>query len=303
MTMKRLEAWSLVLLCGGLCVSQTALARRTKTRRPVTAKKVEAKPAPNTTSTQETKTELLPDEKSMCQQLMAWGKKYEASNQLYHALRCYKAAAIVDPAVAEEAIKNLEKQIKEIENQRRQNEVIQSLMLEADKGNATAAFKLGELYFDQGIVEEAVKMWTRASDLKHPEAAYKLALMYEHGDQVSVNLSKARQFYRQGAQNGQRECLYMTAKLMEEEAQNTPQTASQKLKEARQMKEKAANLGHALAAAEMGFDYASSENYSKASFYFEKAFQNAQDLETITLSLRGCMEFCKKAVDKLSHPF
>lgn len=229
------------------------------------------------------------DDKAVFQQLMIWGQKYEAEHQYKQAMCCYQAAALVDKAAAQMAMEELAKKVKKFEEQKQRNAEIHALIRGMDAGNAEDAFKLGKMYWEQGAYEEAVKVWEKASELKHPEAAYNVARLYEKGDHVEVNLAKAEQFYAMGAQNGHPECMYITAKLWEVAAQSPLNSA--KASEARKLKEEAANRGHVLAAAEIGFTYSSEGDHEKARFYFKKAYDNADPQAVMTLRTQQIMAY------------
>lgn len=227
----------------------------------------------------------------LCKALITMGKKYENTNQLHRAMDCYKAAMLINKDIALEAIESLEIKMKEELERKKQEEETQALLRGAQLGNASDAYKLGKIYFNSGQIENAIKMWTLASENKHPKAPYRLALMYEKGDKVQVDLSKAEQFYRIGATNGHPECAYITAKLLEIESQKNPNEKQKIEDEAFQLKKESANRGHAVAAAEIGYMYSSKGEHVKAKQYFEKAKKYATPNSTMTVSVRQIMMY------------
>jgi TPR repeat protein len=108
--------------------------------------------------------------------------------------------------------------------------------------------------------------------------------MYEKGDGIVIDLARAEEFYRIGADNGNVECLYIVAKLLEVEDSKNPNVETAEL--ALKYKKEAADRGHPAAAAEMGYHYSANEDPSKAKLYFESAKKNASPNTTITVSLQ-----------------
>jgi TPR repeat protein len=225
------------------------------------------------------------------------GRKYENANQLHRAMDCYKAAMLIDKNAALEAIEVLEVKMKDESERKKQKEEIRALLRGAQQGNASDAYRLGKIYYNQGQTDNTIEMWTLASENKHPKAPYRLALMYEKGDKVQVDLSKAEKFYRTGAINGHPECAYITAKLLEMEAQKQPNDKKKIEDEAFQLKKEAANRGHAVAAAEIGYMYSSKGEHVKAKQYFEKARKYANPNSTMTVSVRQIMMYNIAAED------
>ncbi|MDR1907853.1 MAG: sel1 repeat family protein [Holosporales bacterium] len=232
----------------------------------------------------------------VCVALIEMGKRYESAQELNRAMDCYKAAALIDSERAESAISSLELKIKDETERKKQDEEIQALQRGAKQGNAADAYKLGKIYYLKNNIDDALKMWILACENKHPKAPYRLALMYEKGDKVTVDLAKAEKFYRIGAANGHAECAYITSKLLEIDASNHPD--KQKVEEeAFLLKKDAANRGHAVAAAEVGYIYASKGEHVKAKQYFEKAQKNASPNSTMTVSVRQIMTYNIAAED------
>lgn len=230
-------------------------------------------------------------EQDMGQQLIAWGKKYEASSQLQNALWCYQAALPMVPEEAQRSIDEVHAKMKKVAEQKQRAEEINALLRGVNEGHAEDAYKLGKIYWAEGDVPSAEKMWMKATEMKHAEAAYRLAKMYDEGDHVAVNITEAEKYYRKGADLGHPECMYVTAKLLEMAAQNGDPT-DDKMGLAKRYKEDAANQGHTLAAIEVGFTYSQANDHSRAKYYFELAAKNATPTDTIKLMVRQLMSYC-----------
>ncbi|MDR1597395.1 MAG: hypothetical protein LBR89_00455 [Holosporales bacterium] len=226
----------------------------------------------------------------LCKGLIAMGNKYENANELARAMDCYKAAAAIDAERARGEIVALEMKIKDDAERKKQDDVIQALKRGAAQGNAADAYKLGKIYFANGEIDKAIQMWALASEKKHPKAPYRLAILYEKGEFVKVDLALAEKFYRIGAANGHAECAYITAKLLEMDASNSPDP-KKTLDEAFKLKVEAANRGHAVASAEVGYAYSSQGEHLKAKQYFERAQKNASPNSTMTVSLHNIMAY------------
>lgn len=223
--------------------------------------------------------------------LIAMGKKYEEDQQFLRAKDCYRAASLIDSTLAQQAIRTLEIKMKNEVEKKKQSEEIQALSRSAQQGNASDAYKLGKIYYKKNKIDDAIKMWVLAGDYKHAKAPYRLAQMFEKGEKVEIDLAKAEKYYRIGARNGHPECAYITSKLLEIEAKKNPQQAAKISEEAFHLKEEAANRGHALAAAEVGYMYAAQNEHIQARLYFEKAKKYAEPDATITVSLRQIMAY------------
>jgi tetratricopeptide (TPR) repeat protein len=227
------------------------------------------------------------DSIKLCQSLIDIGKRYESTGEFVQAMDCYKAAALINKDLAKNTIASLELKIKNQSERRRQEEEIQALQRGAKQGNAADAYKLGKMYYARNEIDEAMKMWTLASENKHPKAPYRLALMYEKGDKVPVDFAKAEKYYRIGAANGHAECAYITSKLLEIASPTKPGAED----EAFALKKEAANRGHSVAAAEVGYAYAAKGEHVKARQYFERARKYATPTSTMTVSVRQIMNY------------
>ena len=78
------------------------------------------------------------------------------------------------------------------------------LFKDADKGDATASYRLGWLY-ENGIVlkadnEEAVFWYGKGAELGDDSSQYMLGTMYENGQGVEKNIEEAIKWYRKAAE-------------------------------------------------------------------------------------------------------
>ena len=77
----------------------------------------------------------------------------------------------------------------------------------AERGNAEAQNKLGELYAKgaSGLkrdVKEALKWYRKAADQGNARALYNLGECYDNGDGVKQNVETAVKYYRMAAEKG-----------------------------------------------------------------------------------------------------
>ncbi|MDR3285708.1 MAG: sel1 repeat family protein [Holosporales bacterium] len=226
-----------------------------------------------------------------CKKLIEMGEQYEAENKLQQALACYQAAFTIDQESANPYIQAISQKINKERGAQIHNEEIEALLHGAERGNSEDAYRLGKIYVQTGNIENAVKMFERASLQKHPKAAYKLAVIYEKGELVPIDLAKAERYYKEGAINGHPDCAYIVSKLLEIEAQKNPLKSKEILEEAFQLKIDASNKGHSIAAAEVGYAYAAQNNHVKAKMYFLKAKKNATPGSTMTVNLLQIMRY------------
>lgn len=63
-------------------------------------------------------------------------------------------------------------------------------------------FSVGEEYYKTGDYANALKVWTPLAEQGDPNAQYKLAWMYDFGNGISENNSKAVIWYRLAAEQG-----------------------------------------------------------------------------------------------------
>lgn len=224
-------------------------------------------------------------------QLISLGKKHENENQLEEAMNCYQTAALIHKNKTQQFITALEAKMKNSKEMSKSKEEIRYLEQGAKKGNAEDAYELGKIYFKRNEINKAINMWKLASKHKHQKAPYRLAVMFEKGEIVPLDLASAEYYYKVGAENGHPECSYIVAKLLELESHKNPRNTRQIMEQSLKLKQEAAERGHALAAAEIGYIYASKGDHIKAKRYFEKAYKNAESNSTITLNLKKLMRY------------
>jgi len=82
----------------------------------------------------------------------------------------------------------------------------------ADGGDAGAAFRLGEEYFDAKVVtrdiDKSVKYLSIGAEGGEPRAQMDLATMYDHGWGVPKDITLAAKWYLEAANNGMPEAQY-----------------------------------------------------------------------------------------------
>ncbi|GHS91841.1 hypothetical protein AGMMS49949_02910 [Alphaproteobacteria bacterium] len=236
--------------------------------------------------------------KEVVESLLVLGKKYEQEKAFSLALDCYRAASAIDKSSASESLYAVRLKMKEEAEKKKSSEKIEALLRSARDGNADDAYQLGKIFWAKNKKEDAIKMWTLAAEHKHAKAPYRLAQLFEKGDDgAALDLAKAEQFYKMGAKNGHPECAYVVAKLLEFDAQKDATNKDALEKEAFRLKKEAAHKGHALAAAEVGYFYAATGNHLEAKQYFEKAQEHADTNTTMTVSLKQIMDYNIKAED------
>lgn len=229
-----------------------------------------------------------------CLTFLAMGTQSEQVGQLDQALQYYKAAALVDPAKAEPYIKATETRIQQERDKKQEEETELALERSARQGNAADALRLGKARLDKGKIDLGIEMLNLASQYKNSEAPYILAKMYETGDRVPVDLEKAETYYEIGAQNGNPECAYIQAKLLELKSKEIQdiKAREQKSNEAQKWLKEAADRGHAKAAFEFFWTMVSKGMFGPALEYMEKARITAKDDTSITIGLRDLVNFC-----------
>lgn len=113
----------------------------------------------------------------------------------------------------------------------------------AGLGNADAIYALGRTKMADGKPAEAVAMFERASE-KSSSAAFALAQLYYHGNNVPKDLDKAFEYLRKAADGGYRDALYFLAAVS-----LTPEPRAPKLNQAIEYARQAEVYGHPKAAA------------------------------------------------------
>lgn len=74
-------------------------------------------------------------------------------------------------------------------------------------GHAKSQHALGSAYHQMGRVTEAVQWYIRAANQDYSPAFNDIGYMYEHGEGVSKDASKAIYYYRKGASLGDTSCM------------------------------------------------------------------------------------------------
>ena len=235
--------------------------------------------------------ESAENNKEISNALIKLGKQHEERKQLRQALDCYKAASVIEKGVADEYIKTISSKMNESKIDEIRKEEISVLTRGAESGNAEDAYKLGKIYLNSNDIDSAIKMFDLASKNRHQKAPYKLAVMFEKGDLVPIDLGKAEEYYKIGAMNGHPECCYIVSKLIEIEAKKDPSKEDELLEQALRLRIDAASRGHAIAAAEVGYQYAEKNDHIKAKEYFEKAKKNSSPTTTMMVSLKHMMDY------------
>ena len=85
-------------------------------------------------------------------------------------------------------------------------QTVQELQTLAEKGNATAQFKLAVMY-NRGVGvtknnKEAVKWFSKIAEKGDPWAQFNLALIYEKGEGIEINITEAKKWYTMSAEQG-----------------------------------------------------------------------------------------------------
>ncbi len=96
-------------------------------------------------------------------------------------------------------------------------EHIKNYATEAAKGNPTAQFKLGVMYFNGEYVNQdkdrACKCFEKAAAQNHPLSQYSLALMYDEGNGVGQDKELAKKWFGRACDNGHAHACREYAKL------------------------------------------------------------------------------------------
>lgn len=123
------------------------------------------------------------------------------------AFSCLLGTILIAPAMAAENLDDLSD--------------IQLLSL-AQKGNAEAQYKTGDLYYygDDEIEQDfhQARVWyEKAAQQDYADAAYSLGVMYDQGQGVQPNVKKAFAYYQQAALQGSADGMYNLGYIYENE--------------------------------------------------------------------------------------
>ncbi|MDR0624980.1 MAG: hypothetical protein LBF72_00785 [Holosporales bacterium] len=231
----------------------------------------------------------------LAKNLIFMGDDHKKNGRQDQADICYKAAsALVNGVTANSQSRPQSNQFDNVDPVKEKK--IKRLTEEVKKGNADAAYKLAKIYLKDNNIKEAMQMLEMAYSQKHPKAIRMLASLFEKGELVEMDLAKAEELYKKGAENGDPECQYIVAKLLEMEAQKThdKQLKNKVLSAAYQLKIAAAKK-LAKAAFEVACWYSAQGNPFEGAKYFKKARKLAAFGETIMLSLKEWAEYAQKS--------
>lgn len=88
----------------------------------------------------------------------------------------------------------------------------------SERGDAQAAFRLGDIYEAGAVVEEnfpeAAKWYALAAEAGHPAAQFALAAFYEAGAGVAQSSDQAAHWYRECAGRNQPDCQFSLGVLL-----------------------------------------------------------------------------------------
>ena len=120
------------------------------------------------------------------------------------------------------------------------------LIADANRGDPQAQYTLAHLYLkgQGGIefdVEAAVKLFQRAADSGHQDAAFDLAVLYLNGSKVNMDRAKALHWLTRSAEMGQMDAQFMLGMAYKK---SDPEKAATWLK-------KASDIGHLEAGSEL----------------------------------------------------
>ncbi len=156
----------------------------------------------------------------------------------------------------------------------------------ADKGDASAQYKLGVMYYNGRGVEQdylkAVEFYQKAADQGHLNALSSLGIMYDKGIGVERDYSKAAKLYQKAADQGDITAQYILGFIY-----YNGRGVEQDYLKAVEFYQKAADQGDTSAQYNLGNMYARGEgvgkDYSKAKEFFGKACDDGLN--------EGCKEY------------
>ncbi|PWU04580.1 MAG: hypothetical protein C5B51_16465 [Terriglobia bacterium] len=150
-----------------------------------------------------------------------------------------------------------------------------SLRERADRGDAKAQLKLGEMYRDgEGVPQdskEAAKWYRMAADQGDARAQYSLGLAYEKGKGVTQDGAEAVRWYHKAAENGNTEAQFSLGVFYSVGANGLPEDEG----EAARWYRKAAEQGYPTAQCSLGSKYflgrGVPQDYAEAARWYRKA--------------------------------
>jgi len=155
-------------------------------------------------------------------------------------------------------------------NQQKPETALEYFKRAAQKGNASAMFCIGKLYWSgKGVPMErktAAKYFKTAADHGNVEAMVTTAWLYYKGDVVPKNLDQARVYYRMAAENGDNKSYYWLGSISYDEGD---------YKEAMEAFKKAARVGDLASMVRVGCLYrdgkGDGQSFAKALEWFKRA--------------------------------
>ncbi len=155
-------------------------------------------------------------------------------------------------------------------NQQKPETALEYFNRAAQKGNASAMFCIGKLYWvGKGVPmnrQLAAKYFRDAADHGNVEAMVTTAWLYYKGNIIGRNLSKSKDYYRMAAENGDDRSYYWLGSISYEEGD---------FKEAMEFFKKAARVGDLASMVRVGCLYrdgkGEEQNFAKAMEWFKRA--------------------------------
>ena len=115
------------------------------------------------------------------------------------------------------------------------------LLVEADEGNADAAYRLSKFYgLTRNDFPKEFIYLQKAAELGKPDAQYNLGVMFKNGHGVKQNLTEAAKWYRKAAEQDDADAQFSLGVLCQQ-----GKGVEQDYVEAMKWYRKAAELGHA----------------------------------------------------------
>lgn len=241
--------------------------------------------------------------------LIQEAEKYLQKDQFVSAISCYDTAFLLavrkeDKEKISSSLEMAKKRQNECKQRKAYQEKIQALEAKARSGNAQAAFELGQLFLKDKNIDRVIEMWNLATNHKHKEAPYRLAVMFEQGGVVPTDSAKAEHYYYKGAENGHPICLYVTACLYEIRSQHEADAASaQALRQkALENKKKAAEVGYAVAAMDLALMSIQKQDYDHAKSYMQQAAKTAKPTDVIKVQIKQMAQCLEKLIERMIAP-
>jgi len=180
--------------------------------------------------------------------------------------------------------------LKERVTQRTLADTARASRARAEKGDANAENRLGNLYLNgQGVPQdaaEAVRWYRRAAEQGYPRAQFNLGSMYQYGRGASKDYAEALDWYHKAADQGEPNAEFGLG-FMYYEGQGVHQDYADAIRWYR----KAADQGYARAQYALGFMYFHGQGVlqdrAEAARWFRKAADQGDDDALRALGLKG----------------